>query len=384
MAGTVFGSAGLGAPQLSKPPKKKLPSDVQSTPQANIGQWNTPGAGGANWTATNPNAGQRAPSATQPAGAPGTTTATSTSTTPSTPPPPITDRNDPNFQVETNPGDEGLITQAGAQYTTDVGAANNDIFNAAIAYGDPTILAQWGLPTTVDPNSALARAAYAHQQGYYNSALSAESAGNLLSSVHGHDLGVMDTAQANANAAGLTAYGTALGNYHTAMSNAAIKRDTAINAAHQHERDTTPLPTVAPAPTSPAPAPAPTSPTGTGVGAQNPSTLPPGVKEGNVPSTLGGQNINQWWGIAPGAGSQAPSTTNVPVSNWTNPPASTPPSPVISGGVSANNRQYLVPGVQSPPYALSPPAGHPNAKWGGTTSPGANWRGIGGGWYVPR
>jgi len=43
----------------------------------------------------------------------------------------------------------------------------------------------------------------------------------------------------------------------------------------------------------------------------------------------------------------------------------------------------LAPGVTHPNYPLTRPAGHPNARWAGPHKPAGNWRGIGGGWWVP-
>jgi hypothetical protein len=310
--GSIFGSAGLGAPQLSKPPKKQN----QPTPPPNINQWNTPGASNSSWTTPSPRAGGAGASGVAGAGGallgppqvsqnPAPAPAPAANPAPAPAPPPVTDRNDPNFVVQTNPGDEGIITQAGAQYTSDTGAALRDIVAAAIAYGDPAILAQWGLNPTQSPDSALALAALQHQRATNASNQGAETGGNFFTSIHGRDLGNIDTDQANANLAAKSAYDKAFGDYGTAMTNAAIKRDNAINAAHQHERDTTPLPTVAPTPTA-----------GTGAGAQPTNTLPPGVTAGNVPDTLGGKTINQWWNPP------AP----VPVANWTTPQTNRPRS----------------------------------------------------------
>jgi hypothetical protein len=48
------------------------------------------------------------------------------------------------------------------------------------------------------------------------------------------------------------------------------------------------------------------------------------------------------------------------------------------------NDQYVAKGAQAPSYVLTPPKGAPaNAKWAGPAKPGAKWRGIGGGWWVP-
>jgi len=52
------------------------------------------------------------------------------------------------------------------------------------------------------------------------------------------------------------------------------------------------------------------------------------------------------------------------------------------GGWNAKQMGYLAPGATHPGYALVQPAGHPNARWSGKSSPGAGWHGIGGGWYV--
>ena len=49
------------------------------------------------------------------------------------------------------------------------------------------------------------------------------------------------------------------------------------------------------------------------------------------------------------------------------------------------NDQYLIRGGHAAPsFVLTPPRGAPsNAKWSGNVKPPGNWRGIGGGWYVP-
>jgi hypothetical protein len=52
--------------------------------------------------------------------------------------------------------------------------------------------------------------------------------------------------------------------------------------------------------------------------------------------------------------------------------------------IPPGNDRYVVRGVQAPAYVLTPPKGAPaGAKWAGSARPGANWRGIGGGWWVP-
>jgi hypothetical protein len=49
-----------------------------------------------------------------------------------------------------------------------------------------------------------------------------------------------------------------------------------------------------------------------------------------------------------------------------------------------NNARLLAPRVTSPPRQLVRPAAVPaNAKWAGNVKPGANWKGVGGGWWVP-
>lgn len=49
------------------------------------------------------------------------------------------------------------------------------------------------------------------------------------------------------------------------------------------------------------------------------------------------------------------------------------------------NDPLVAPGVTPPGRVLVKPKGAPaNARWAGPTRPGANWRGIGGGWWVPK
>jgi hypothetical protein len=62
-----------------------------------------------------------------------------------------------------------------------------------------------------------------------------------------------------------------------------------------------------------------------------------------------------------------------------NPALGMPTTPLV-------NDQYLIQGGHAAPnYALTPPKSAPKgAKWSGNVKPPGNWRGIGGGWWVPK
>jgi hypothetical protein len=55
-----------------------------------------------------------------------------------------------------------------------------------------------------------------------------------------------------------------------------------------------------------------------------------------------------------------------------------------SAAALPNNAGLLARGATSPTYQLKRPAGVPaGALWAGAAKPGPNWRGVGGGWWVP-
>lgn len=90
----------------------------------------------------------------------------------------------------------------------------------------------------------------------------------------------------------------------------------------------------------------------------------------------------------PAAAAAAPAPAPVAITiNGTGQPAggvapvasvSQPPS------VASRDAAFLAPGAHAPNYLLVPPKGAPqNARWAGSTRPGAGWVGIGGGWWKP-
>src|SRR5215469_1062404 len=77
---------------------------------------------------------------------------------PAVPNPPVTPGGNPN-PIPLVPADEAAKYAAGQDWNTAQAVARQNMQNAALAYGDPQLMAQWGLPATVNPNSALALAA---------------------------------------------------------------------------------------------------------------------------------------------------------------------------------------------------------------------------------
>jgi hypothetical protein len=90
----------------------------------------------------------------------------------------------------------------------------------------------------------------------------------------------------------------------------------------------------------------------------------------DLPATIAAAIAAGVAGVQSPAPSQ-PGPGNTPTSNPTSKPVSNSPS-------------LLAPGVSSPNYKLVRPAAHPNAVWAGTKSPGSNYTGVGGGWYVKK
>lgn len=221
-------------------------------------------------------------------------------------PPPAAPTPAQTFNIPLDPGDEQSKAAAQATYDTSTGSYLRGLQGAAEAYGDPSIMAGLGLGTTVNPNSALALAALKAQQDQQASGNTREQAGTFFSSLHDQDLSDIASAQQRAQLAGYTTYQGALGDYNTNMATALNALNNALNTANIDERAKAiaTLPTAANVGQGPLPPP-PSNPAGSGAGAQAPNTLPPGVTVGNVPSTLGGKTIGQWWG----AGS--------PTADWT-------------------------------------------------------------------
>jgi hypothetical protein len=137
------------------------------------------------------------------------------------------------------PADEAAKAAATATYGTDTAAAIAAIQQAAMAYGDPSIMGGWNLGSTVDPNSALAQAALKAQQDRQTATDARERAGTLFSSLAQRDFGTIANTQQQQQLAGYDAYQKALGDYNIASTRAAQARDAAINQANADEMQTT-------------------------------------------------------------------------------------------------------------------------------------------------
>jgi len=108
--------------------------------------------------------------------------------------------------------------------------------NAAMAYGDPAIMAQFGLGNIVNPNSALALAALKAQQTQQSDLARRVSQGTLGSTMAAQDIGNIASAQQRADLAGYQRYQNALSTYNLAMARAQNARDIATANARLDER----------------------------------------------------------------------------------------------------------------------------------------------------
>jgi len=156
-------------------------------------------------------------------------------TTPTVPNPPVTAGANPN-PIPLDPTDEAAKMAAQATYNNAQATGNLGMQNAALAYGDPSLMGQWGLPATVNPNSALALAALRAQQQTQRAEDARARAGTFFSSLMGQDVNTIGGAQQRADLAGYQKYQDALAKFGLAMQGAQGTEQSAINAANADER----------------------------------------------------------------------------------------------------------------------------------------------------
>jgi hypothetical protein len=107
------------------------------------------------------------------------------------------------------------------------------------------------------------------------------------------------------------------------------------------------------------------------------TTLPSATGADNTVTSPGTDVSN------PAGGAGQPITVNV---SYPSPATGggPPARPNVHGG-PASNSKLLAPGAKPPSYTLTRPSGVPaNARWSGSKAPGKNWKGVGGGWWVPK
>lgn len=143
---------------------------------------------------------------------------------------------DTTFNVPLVPSDEAAKAKAIADYGDVSANEMAAIQAAAMGYGDPSLMAQWGLTPSANPNSALALAALRAQQQTQTAEANRERAGTFFSSLMGQDLGNIGNSQQRAQLAGYMKYQNALAAFNRAMTAAQQARDLTINAANADER----------------------------------------------------------------------------------------------------------------------------------------------------
>jgi len=129
------------------------------------------------------------------------------------------------------PADQAAIAAANATYGASQAQYQQAMQNAALAYGDPNLMAQWGLPAAPNPNSALALAALRAQQQTQTAENARARTGTFFSSLMGQDLGNIGSAQQRADLLGQQRYNQALANFNINMNRALTDRTNAVNAA---------------------------------------------------------------------------------------------------------------------------------------------------------
>lgn len=142
------------------------------------------------------------------------------------------------YNIGLVPADELAKAQAQSTYDTSTGEYRQALNNAAMRYGDPSIMSGLGLGTTVNPNSVLAEAALKAQLAQQQTGNARESAGTFFSSLHDQDLSNISSAQQRQDLAGYQAYQNALGDYTSKMTAALNSMNNAVNAANLDERQT--------------------------------------------------------------------------------------------------------------------------------------------------
>jgi hypothetical protein len=138
--------------------------------------------------------------------------------------------------IPLQPADEANIANANANYYTTQAAQNLGMQNAALGYGDPNLMPQWGLPGTPNPNSSLAIAALRAQEQTEADQNARARTGTLFSSLMGEDVNRIAATQQRSQLAGYQRYLTALAKFRLAMQQAGDTRDTAIRTAQADER----------------------------------------------------------------------------------------------------------------------------------------------------
>lgn len=133
-----------------------------------------------------------------------------------------------------DPTDQNTIATANANYGNTAAAQNEAMYQAAMAYGDPTTMSQWGLPVT-NPNSALALAALKAQQTTLADQNARGKNDTLFSSLAQTDLGNIASQQQRSDLAGYQTYQTALAKFNAAMTQALTNKQSAIGGAQANE-----------------------------------------------------------------------------------------------------------------------------------------------------
>jgi hypothetical protein len=109
------------------------------------------------------------------------------------------------------------------------------MYQAAEAYGDPTVEGQWG-PSSVNPNSALALAALKAQEQTQATQNSLGKNDTLFSSIAGQDYNTIAGTQQRADLAGYQKYQAALAKFNAALAQASTTETSTIGGAQADER----------------------------------------------------------------------------------------------------------------------------------------------------
>lgn len=150
-------------------------------------------------------------------------------------PPATTTPATPSATAPLIPTDEANITNAQSSYGITDAGLRQQMYNAAMAYGDPTTEAQWGMPVT-NPNSALALAALKAQNQTLADQNSRGSNGTLFSSLALQDQGNIASAQQRADLAGYQKYQTANDKFNLSLAQAEQALQGTTNSARADER----------------------------------------------------------------------------------------------------------------------------------------------------
>ena len=150
---------------------------------------------------------------------------------------------DPTYQTDIN----NAITTYNDTYT----GLQDAIQNAALAYGDPTAMAAYGVKETANPNSALAIAARNALRTSNTDAARRLGNGTALSSLATNDANLISQNQQTADTAAQGKFNTAVQNYNLKSTQAKDTEQGQINAdlAAEAKEATANLPTQTPTPT---------------------------------------------------------------------------------------------------------------------------------------